>query len=112
MNLHPFILKKNIGNVHLTGTHISSFVLLAESTLPTFTNTAVTILKLIWPCGQLIVALAAYNLRDEFHLQLALYCPLVLTWALWLLLQESTRWLLAKGVHAISDDLNSEFCTN
>ena len=80
------------------GTHISSFVLLAESTLPTFTNAAVTILKLIWPCGQLIVALAAYNFRDEFHLQLALYCPLILTWILWALVQESTRWQLTKGI--------------
>ena len=80
----------------IMGTHICSFVLLAESTLPTFTNTAVTILKMVWPLGQLIVVLAAYNIRCEFTLQLVLYTPLFLNLFPLLFVKESTRWLLAK----------------
>lgn len=79
------------------GTYISSFVLIAESTLPVFTNTATAILISVWPMGTMVVVILAYFIRDAFYLQLALYAPLILNILLWLFVHESPRWLLAKG---------------
>ena len=54
-------------------------------------------LSLVFAIGGLYNALFSYGLRNEFQLQLALYCPMFLLVIPCYFVLESTRWLISKG---------------
>jgi len=79
------------------GSFLCAYVLIAESTLPNFTVRATKMMGNAFTFGELIVVLVAYFIRDEYHLQLALFTPLIALLIPGLLVKESTRWMISKG---------------
>ena len=79
------------------GEFICAYVIVAESTLPSYTNRLTKALSTSFPFGNLVLGLTAYYFREVRDLQLMLFAPIIVTLIPLYFVRESTRWLIAKG---------------
>ena len=81
------------------GCYMVPAVIAAETTLPSYKIITTTLVGIGFITGELILALEAYLIRDWVTLQLVAYLPMLILLGLYFVLPESTRWLIAKGIH-------------
>jgi len=76
---------------------ITSVVSSMELTPPNYRSAVVSLNRLFYTSGVLVVVLVAYLVRDFRKLQLVVTAPLVLLLIIPVLIPESPRWLMSKG---------------
>lgn len=79
------------------GCSMVSYVIAAETTLPSYKIITTTLVGIGFVFGELVLALEAYLIRDWVTLQLVAYLPMLILLGLYFILPESTRWLIARG---------------
>ena len=79
------------------GCYMVSYVIAAETTLPSYKIITTTLVGIGFIFGELVLALEAYLIRDWVTLQLVAYLPMLILLGLYFILPESTRWLIARG---------------
>ncbi|KAH9525161.1 hypothetical protein Btru_000513 [Bulinus truncatus] len=79
------------------GYYLCTYVLATEIVGPSKRKHVATVLNIFWCVGQLILAGAAYFIRDWDYLMITLSCPTALLLVYIFILPESPRWLFNKG---------------
>ncbi|XP_063404468.1 organic cation transporter protein-like [Mytilus trossulus] len=92
-----FVVLRCVSGFAVGGLLGTGFVLGMEIVGPTKRSWAGLVFEFFWAAGAMILALAAYLIRDWRHLNLVMSVPPVLFLSYIWLVPESPRWLLIKG---------------
>ncbi|XP_071133797.1 organic cation transporter protein-like [Mytilus edulis] len=92
-----FVVLRCLSGFAVGGLLGTGFVLGMEIVGPTKRSWAGLVFEFFWAAGAMILALAAYLIRDWRHLNLVMSVPPVLFLSYIWLVPESPRWLLIKG---------------